>query len=616
MKGRRFVLLALLVIALLLVPYSGLSNHQYAGHTPYDQLQDQIPEGYFDEDGDLLRDNEEPLYGTDPEDVDTDDDLCPDGVEVQRWLDLAGDSPEHLRDARLPLGDADWDGTPNIRDPDSDDDGLLDGWEFENGLDPATPHTFPELLPDRFQYYPFYDGDRRDLDGDGMPDDWEVGVGVEEPYDDPDGDGVFNVNEYLNGTDPKGPDSLYGGTPTKDDDDNDDVVDSLETVLGLDPRASDTDGDGLTDGSEMYIFRTSPFDLDTDGDMMPDGDEVQRGTSPVMFDTDGDGISDPDEVNTDPLVPDTDKDLIPDKEEEGAVLDSDGDGISDAIERLSSYMDGPTDPFDPDTDGDGLMDGQEDANRNGRRDGNDPTDRNSDWRRGGETDPTRWDTDGGGSGDRTEIWFGRDPLDPNDDQIDTPNTPPPNPPPVNPPNPNPPPLNLQGLGKVLLVALIVMFAIVLMTMLYNTATSKEDFLEEVLEALEEGERVLYDITLTDDIREAIFKAYRRFLAVMVAYGYTKGEPSTAREFALQVREAIHVDSDALHQFTTMFERARYSDHIMDMGDRDTTLAAFTAIKESVRRTLGEPDQPIVDDEEGAERESWIMARFRRLRGKT
>ena len=615
MKGRRFVLLALLVVALLLLPYSGLGTHRNAGHTPYDQLQDQVPAGFFDSDGDLLKDNEEPMYGTDQEDVDTDDDLFPDGVEVRFWHSNSQDAPEWDRDRRMPLGDADRDGLPNILDPDSDNDGLLDGWEAENDMDPANPHTFPMLLPDRYQYYPFFSGDLRDVDGDGMPDNWEAGVDVDDPWGDPDNDRVSNVGEYLNGTDPRGPDELYGGIPTKRDEDHDDVVDELELVLGLDPNRADTDGDGLTDGLEIYLYRSSPFDPDTDGDGLLDGDEVRIGSSPVMEDTDGDGLSDSEEVTTDPTIPDTDKDLIPDKGEVGAVRDSDNDGIPDSIERESEYMEGPTDPFNPDTDGDGLLDGQEDANRNGRRDGNDPTDRNSDWRRGGETDPTRADTDGGGASDRTEMWWGRDPLNPADDEIDRPD-PDPIDNPIDTPDPPPPPrINFAGLGRHMRVVHIIVFALVLMMMLYNTATTKEDFLEDVLEALEEGERVLYDITLTDDIREAIFSAYRRFLAVMDAYGYTKGEPSTAREFASDVRKAIAVDSGTLHEFTTIFEEARYSDHEMSLAYRDRALAAFSSLRETVQWELGPPDKPILDGEEG-DRPPGLMARLRKVRGKT
>ncbi len=612
MKGRRFFLVALVVATLMLVPYSGLTSEEQANHVPYDQLQDQVPAAFFDSDGDLLRDGEEPIYGTRIDDVDSDDDLCPDGVEVRLWLDLAAEAPLAERQDKMPLGDADGDGIPNILDPDSDNDGLLDGWEFENGLDPAKPHTFPALYPDRWQYYSFFDGDPRDMDDDGMPDDWEQALGVENATDDDDGDGVENVWEFLNGTDPNGPDLLYGDTPTKADGDGDGVVDDLETVLGLDPRRADSDGDGVDDGTEMYQLRSSPFDMDTDNDLLPDGEELQIGSSPIMADTDGDGIADGDEANTDPTIPDTDKDLIPDVEEEGAARDSDGDNIPDSVERASNYRNGPTDPFDPDSDDDGLSDGQEDANRNGRREGNDPTDGNSDWRAGGETDPTVDDTDGGGVSDQDEIWFGRDPLNPNDDQVDI--GPPPDGPNIDPVDP-PPAINLAGWGRVALVALIVVFVILLLAMLYNTATSEEGFLEDLVEALVEGERVLYSITLTDDVREAIFRAYKRFLAVMEAYGHSKGEPTTAREFSASVRTALEVDAVALDEFTTMFELARYSDHEMGLADRDRALAAFSAVRLSISQNLGPPENPVADEEE-EEAPTGIWARLGRIRGRT
>jgi hypothetical protein len=620
MKGRRFFLLALAVAALLLVPYSAITGDRQAGHTPYEDLTNNIPDAFFDTDGDLLRDGEEPIYGTSPTDVDTDDDLCPDGVELTLWLALAQAAPVNERESKMPLADPDRDGIPNMLDPDSDNDGLLDGWEFENDLDPSKGRTYLHLLPDRWQYYPFYSGDLMDMDGDGMPDDWEVALGIENPTEDSDLDGVSNVGEYLNGTDPWGPDLLYGGTPTKDDDDNDGVVDYLEVILGLDPSRTDTDMDNIADGIEMYELRSSPFDIDTDRDFLNDGDEIVIGSSPIMKDTDGDGILDPDEATTDPTIPDTDRDLIPDKEEEGAVRDSDGDGIPDSIERASQYSNGATDPFDPDSDNDGLLDGQEDANRNGRREGNEPSDRNSDWRDGGETDPTDRDTDGGGMSDRDEIMFARDPLNPQDDRInvDPPVTPenPIDPIPINPPDPPQPRINLAGWGRVVMIALVILFVLVLTTMLYNTTTTEEDFLEDVLEALEEGERVLYSITLTDDVREAIFKSYRRFLAVMEAYGHTKGEPSTAREFATSVRGALEVDVSALHEFTHMFELARYSAHDMDLGHRDRALAAFSSVRESVSRNLGPPDRPIVEEGDEGEVSSGIWARLRRIGGRT
>ena len=54
---------------------------------------------------------------------------------------------------------------------------------------------------------------------------------------------------------------------------------------------TDTDGDGLTDFEELYVFGTDPYDNDTDDDGLLDGDEVYiYGSDPTDNDTDEDGL--------------------------------------------------------------------------------------------------------------------------------------------------------------------------------------------------------------------------------------------------------------------------------------------------------------------------------------
>ena len=46
-------------------------------------------------------------------------------------------------------------------------------------------------------------------------------------------------------------------------------------------RIKDTDRDGLTDYSELYIYKTSAYLADTDSDSIPDSVEIARGTNPL-----------------------------------------------------------------------------------------------------------------------------------------------------------------------------------------------------------------------------------------------------------------------------------------------------------------------------------------------
>ncbi|WP_462324840.1 GDSL-type esterase/lipase family protein, partial [Desulfoplanes sp.] len=81
-----------------------------------------------DGDGDGIPNNEEADYGTDPTYPDSDNDGLLDGEEVGYWGTSWNQDP-------------DGDGMVNLLDPDADGDGDLDGYEIENGYDPADPRS-------------------------------------------------------------------------------------------------------------------------------------------------------------------------------------------------------------------------------------------------------------------------------------------------------------------------------------------------------------------------------------------------------------------------------------------------------------------------------------------
>ena len=123
--------------------------------------------------------------------------------------------------------------------PDTDNDGLNDGAEVQNGLDP------------------------NDAGGDNGPD------------GDLDKDGLSNKAEI----------TIHFTRPDSEDSDEDGLTDQQEVTTYLtNPNEEDSDGDGLTDEAEVNDHKSDPNKVDTDGDGVNDGIEVSIGRDPTVSD--------------------------------------------------------------------------------------------------------------------------------------------------------------------------------------------------------------------------------------------------------------------------------------------------------------------------------------------
>jgi len=133
-----------------------------------------------------------------------------------------------------------------------------------------------------------------------------------------------------------------------DDPDNDGLTNVEEEVLGTDPNKPDTDGDGLNDNVEVkgYLgFKTDPLSNDTDHDGLEDLREIWWACDPTDPYTNDIGVQDGkqvDERSTYPYV-------------NIGNRDSDKDGLPYGAERYEIH----TDPRSRSTDGDRYSDGME-----------------------------------------------------------------------------------------------------------------------------------------------------------------------------------------------------------------------------------------------------------------
>jgi hypothetical protein len=234
-----------------------------------------------------------------------------------------------------------------------------------------------------------------DEDGDGLLAGDEVAAGASDCSSDTDGDGIIDYVEFNQGdTDGDGIANI-----ADDDDDGDGLLTIEEAVLGTDPLDSDSDGDGIDDGTEY-------LNGDSDGDMVID---------PLDTDDDGDGI---------PSATETDVDTDGDGTPNHLDADSDNDGTPDAVEGtgdddqdgILNFLDYDDTDGDPDIDGDGLVtpteilwgldwnddDTDGDGIDDGTEWGNDPTTPN-DTDNDGIIDPLDTDDDGDGRETNTEV---------------------------------------------------------------------------------------------------------------------------------------------------------------------------------------------------------------------
>jgi hypothetical protein len=392
--------------------------------------------------------------GTDPTSNDTDDDHVQDGTEwglINHPLSIKTDNYalELGTNTTFFVPDSDTANTTNPLNPDSDDDGLYDGWCDINGSGDLDENDIGEDINcngaiDTNETDPL----DADTDDDGLSDLFEVTYGTSPLNRDSDGDNVSDGTEM--GVVQSLPDTDICATT----DGFYHFIADLDTNTTTDPLNWDTDEDSLPDGwidynddeefnwnegedfnlsgrhnisglieqyqnSTGWFNESNPLTNDSDCDMLKDSDEPGYGCDPNNPDSDGDTLLDGWEVyiySTDPNCTDTDGDSLLDHYEiqNGSnpnCTDSDNDGLLDGLEvnwSDDSDLDGYINAMDPDSDNDGLWDVDEETNTTTAGQFVPTTNGLGD-----ASDMTNADTDGDGINDTFDVY----PLDFDNDKL-------------------------------------------------------------------------------------------------------------------------------------------------------------------------------------------------------
>ena len=303
----------------------------FRGLTNFDEVRLQAGEAYIlafvkDEDRDNITSLEEIFAFSSDTASDTDADGLGDYLELRGQWNADGLGAWLVYTDRLPGGYRTY-GVPYLTDSDEDD--LPDAIEY--ALCRYRYEADGSIPADAFAIGT-YDDTLTDPDDDEV--DWEDGLEPSDlPYAFPPSDGL-PVDWH-----------------TQLDPDTDAPAQFPSNRASLDPRKTDTDEDGISDGDEVngyYVdlfdqdptddLRTrvfvysDPLNADTDGDALPDGIEREFGTNPVSYDSD--------------TVFDNDLDGLPNRVEETGWLTT-----IDGVERRVF-----SNPDDPDSDNDYLPD--------------------------------------------------------------------------------------------------------------------------------------------------------------------------------------------------------------------------------------------------------------------
>lgn len=102
--------------------------------------------------------------------------------------------------------------------------------------------------------------------------------------------------------------------------------------------------------------------------------------------------------------------------------------------------------------------------------------------------------------------------------------------------------------------------------------------EQLSEVLSE---TLDDLALERDPRRAVIRAYARMEHVLAFHGLPRAPHEAPLEYLARVLRELNVRAEAAHALTELFERAKFSQHEIDLAMKEEAIAALVRVRDDL-----------------------------------
>jgi hypothetical protein len=109
-------------------------------------------------------------------------------------------------------------------------------------------------------------------------------------------------------------------------------------------------------------------------------------------------------------------------------------------------------------------------------------------------------------------------------------------------------------------------------------TGRDAVAEQLSEVLSD---TLEDLELERDPRRAVIRAYARMERVLASHGLPRAPHEAPLEYLARVLRELEVRAEAAHALTELFERAKFSQHEIDVAMKEEAIAALVRVRDDL-----------------------------------